>query len=616
MPHGQGFQGAVPPGGGSGPFDHGQSPPQAHDFLGLEHELAAPDPFAQDGAAAPFDPRAMPQAPIEPSWPAPDDGAQPHGGSESGFEPRSHDVYVAPVGFALGPDGYAAPAGSLGGNGSHAHGAPMPSHGAYAPPTAYAADAHDAGAHGFAEPGFAPFAGPPQSFAHGGPWGGAAPAHAAYEVAPSHSAAREAHVNHVTHAPQPRAVPQPPQPPASWLMQVDEAQSNRAGVEPFFPRVRAFPISSPPPDASYCDEPSRAGELAPWIVRGLVGAAAVCFALVLVQAFRARARDVAPPVSAPLAPAPISSSRSATSLADPGRPTPSPSSATSARPAPRGSASKSAARANDASAAPSTTVVVQGAHDGDLAQAPAPVVAARSDAAELPAWWPGAFPRAPRAGDGATREDPRSLEARERLDRWLLVHARSAAPAADALAPKTADPVEAERASTAADARGPLRDESFDGTTIPIERVVEDVRLATPNVGRVRFVLKNGETLDGDLAALGGGKLWLDASVGRVEVAANDVASIELVGAAAQAAARIAALPRMRVRTPGKTYYGKILERGDEGVLVLTDAGERVRVRTDDIEPAPARAVPQPPSAAASTTPAAAPQPTQHTTPR
>jgi hypothetical protein len=119
-------------------------------------------------------------------------------------------------------------------------------------------------------------------------------------------------------------------------------------------------------------------------------------------------------------------------------------------------------------------------------------------------------------------------------------------------------------------------------------------RLLTPGVGRVRVVIQRGEIFEGRLYAVGQGRIWLDTEIGRLALLSQQVQRIEHVnstgrtpGLGAPGSQELAGLQRVRVHTPGGTFYGKVIARDDGTVTLITDEGARVMLESHDIESAP-----------------------------
>jgi len=113
-----------------------------------------------------------------------------------------------------------------------------------------------------------------------------------------------------------------------------------------------------------------------------------------------------------------------------------------------------------------------------------------------------------------------------------------------------------------------------------------ETRVVTPAVGSVRVVLKTGEIFDGRLYAVGQGQVWLETDIGRLALIAKHVLRIDQSFADKEAKA-VDLLPRMRVRTPGGLFFGKVLSRDEHHVTLRLDGGGRITLESTDIEAAP-----------------------------
>ncbi len=146
------------------------------------------------------------------------------------------------------------------------------------------------------------------------------------------------------------------------------------------------------------------------------------------------------------------------------------------------------------------------------------------------------------------------------------------------------------RRATASDLAG-----IWEGSTVPIESIDASTRMLTPSVGRVRTILYGGEVFEGRLYAVGQGKVWLDTELGRLALVSDQVQKLEqlaspdgtpVLGQAGSEA--LAGLPRVRARTPGGMFYGKVTARDDKTVTLITDEGARITLDAPIIEPVPA----------------------------
>ncbi len=146
------------------------------------------------------------------------------------------------------------------------------------------------------------------------------------------------------------------------------------------------------------------------------------------------------------------------------------------------------------------------------------------------------------------------------------------------------------RRATAGDLAG-----IWEGGTIPVESMDASTRMLTPAVGRVRTILRGGEVFEGRLYAVGQGKVWLDTELGRLALVADQVLKLEQLASPdgtpvlGQAGSEVlAGLPRVRARTPGGMFYGKVTSNDGKTVTLITDEGARITLDAPLIEPVPA----------------------------
>jgi hypothetical protein len=142
-------------------------------------------------------------------------------------------------------------------------------------------------------------------------------------------------------------------------------------------------------------------------------------------------------------------------------------------------------------------------------------------------------------------------------------------------------PAGAVRMATAEDLSG-----IWNSDVIPMDMLDADNRIVTPAVGSVRVVMKSGELFDGKLYAVGQGQVWLEMEIGRLALSARGVLRIDQAVSEKDAKA-LEALPRMRVRTPGGLFYGKVLSRDEHHVTLRLEGGGRITLESTDVEPAP-----------------------------
>ncbi len=130
----------------------------------------------------------------------------------------------------------------------------------------------------------------------------------------------------------------------------------------------------------------------------------------------------------------------------------------------------------------------------------------------------------------------------------------------------------------------------WSGETIPLEAISGKTTLATPEIGMTRVVFHTGEVFEGELVALGEGRLWLRNSVGRIALDGARVKSAQRIapGAAlnsqAAQAKKLAGLPRARVKTPGGVLHGRVLERNERVTTIIIPSGARVVLDSRTVE--------------------------------
>jgi hypothetical protein len=127
--------------------------------------------------------------------------------------------------------------------------------------------------------------------------------------------------------------------------------------------------------------------------------------------------------------------------------------------------------------------------------------------------------------------------------------------------------------------------------TIPLESVGAKSKLLTPNVGRVRAVLHSGEIFEGNLYAVGESCLWLDTQYGRMGLDGSRVRAVVQIDVPAGTPAlgspgsqNSTGLDRVRIKTPGGIFYGKIIERTADKTTVICDDGARLTLPSKDVE--------------------------------
>jgi len=131
------------------------------------------------------------------------------------------------------------------------------------------------------------------------------------------------------------------------------------------------------------------------------------------------------------------------------------------------------------------------------------------------------------------------------------------------------------------------------GSSLPLEAVASSKRILTPSVGRVRVHLAAGDIFEGNLYAVGQKKVWLETRVGKMALLDWQIDRIEHIltpqGTAAlgeDGSQDLAGLARVRVRTPGGVFYGKLISQDGDIVSLITAEGGRLTLHDATVEPA------------------------------
>jgi RNase P/RNase MRP subunit p29 len=138
----------------------------------------------------------------------------------------------------------------------------------------------------------------------------------------------------------------------------------------------------------------------------------------------------------------------------------------------------------------------------------------------------------------------------------------------------------------------------WDGEAVPVDQIGAKMQILTPRVGRVRVTLASGDVKEGRLHAVGEGQLWLEVGRSFESIARANIERLEQIGGAAEVLAASSEKPaakpaapssdkRVRVRTAGGLFYGKIVARDGDTLTLLTDEGARVTIEGGSIEAAP-----------------------------
>ncbi|MFT7667850.1 MAG: hypothetical protein ACI8X5_000535 [Planctomycetota bacterium] len=121
---------------------------------------------------------------------------------------------------------------------------------------------------------------------------------------------------------------------------------------------------------------------------------------------------------------------------------------------------------------------------------------------------------------------------------------------------------------------------------IPVEAISKTDRVLTPNVGRVRVVLADGEIFEGELYAVGKKRVWIETNLGKMALMDWQIDRVEHIltseGSAVlgeNGSQDLAGLKSVRVTTVGGVFYGKLLSQVADEVTIVTEAGARISLK-------------------------------------
>jgi large subunit ribosomal protein L7/L12 len=127
--------------------------------------------------------------------------------------------------------------------------------------------------------------------------------------------------------------------------------------------------------------------------------------------------------------------------------------------------------------------------------------------------------------------------------------------------------------------------------SIPFDAVGRKTKMLTPAVGRVRVLLKSKELFEGRLYAVGEGNVWIDTTYGRMGLDGTRIDKIERLATPANTPAlgakgseNLGGLDRVRIKTPGGIFFGKVISKDDKKTILITDDGAKVTLDTKDVE--------------------------------
>lgn len=131
------------------------------------------------------------------------------------------------------------------------------------------------------------------------------------------------------------------------------------------------------------------------------------------------------------------------------------------------------------------------------------------------------------------------------------------------------------------------------GAAIPMEAIASTDRVLTPNVGRVRVILADGEIFEGKLYAVGEKRVWIETTLGKMALLDWQIDRVEHIISSEGTAVLgedgsqdLAGLKSVRVSTAGGVFYGKLISQDDDVVTLVTKSGGRITLRDAKVDSA------------------------------
>ncbi len=129
----------------------------------------------------------------------------------------------------------------------------------------------------------------------------------------------------------------------------------------------------------------------------------------------------------------------------------------------------------------------------------------------------------------------------------------------------------------------------WQGKDVPMHALSRSTVLLTPNVGPVRVIAVDGETLEGRLHGIGQNYVWLVTNLGRLSIPSRRVQRVEPIDPAqfvteVKSTQDYTKLPRVRVRMKGGVFVGHELAREGNRITIRTDKGHKLTLVSDDIQ--------------------------------
>lgn len=126
---------------------------------------------------------------------------------------------------------------------------------------------------------------------------------------------------------------------------------------------------------------------------------------------------------------------------------------------------------------------------------------------------------------------------------------------------------------------------------IPVDSISAPTKILTPNVGRVRAIIEGNEVFEGSLYAVGENTVWITSDYGRLGLSAARIVKLERLSSPSgtpvlgeKDSQNLNGLDKVRIRTPGGIFVGKIVAREGDQTIIVTEDGVRITLPTKDVE--------------------------------
>lgn len=134
-------------------------------------------------------------------------------------------------------------------------------------------------------------------------------------------------------------------------------------------------------------------------------------------------------------------------------------------------------------------------------------------------------------------------------------------------------------------------DTHWNGMEVPMHALSNEKILLTPNVGPVRVIATDGETIEGRLHGMGQNYVWLTTNLGRLSIPSRRVERVERIdpnqfSTEVKSTQDYTKLPKVRVRMKGGVFIGYELAREGNRITIRTEKGHKMTLVSDDIRPA------------------------------